>query len=56
VDGESVDELARVVVSLLTDDARREALGRAGREWVTTHFDWHVAASRANALFRQAGR
>jgi phosphatidylinositol alpha-1,6-mannosyltransferase len=56
VDGESVDELARVVVSLLTDDARREALGRAGREWATTHFDWRVAAARAKALFaRYAG-
>ncbi|HQC73456.1 MAG TPA: TIGR03087 family PEP-CTERM/XrtA system glycosyltransferase [Candidatus Competibacteraceae bacterium] len=33
-------ELARRVLTLLTDDAEGERLGRLGRAWVLRHYDW----------------
>lgn len=46
VEKNQVAELAQALLLLLKDDARREAMGRAGRRRVLKHFTWsRVAAS-----------
>ena len=45
------DELAAMVVELLTDPARREAMGEAARPWVESRFDWEALTARARELF-----
>lgn len=51
VDGRSVDQVAGAVSELLVDRARGEAMGAAGRRWVTAHWRWDTLAARlANLL------
>jgi phosphatidylinositol alpha-1,6-mannosyltransferase len=46
-----IEELARAVGELLSDDALRERMGQIGRQWVVQHFDWDVLIKDANEIF-----
>jgi glycosyltransferase involved in cell wall biosynthesis len=46
---QSADEWHRAVLSLWSDDKRRQQLGLAAREWVVAHHTWSSAAARALA-------
>jgi glycosyltransferase involved in cell wall biosynthesis len=45
--------LATAVLELLADPARREAIGRAGRERVVDRYSWTVAAEATVAQYRE---
>jgi phosphatidylinositol alpha-1,6-mannosyltransferase len=50
VDGRQVAEVAARVSELLEDDAKRTAMGDAGREWVTRVWRWPTLAARLGEL------
>ena len=50
------DDLARALVRLATDAARREELGRALREAVRTRFTWPVVSDRLAAAVERAAQ
>jgi len=52
---ETPDAFASTVVELVEDAARRERMGRAGREMVAGRFTWHAAARELCSLFSQQG-
>jgi phosphatidyl-myo-inositol dimannoside synthase len=52
VDGRSVSAVADAVAGLLTDRDRAEAMGVAGREWVTSQWRWDTMAARLADLLR----
>ena len=43
--------LAQALLALLTDDALRERMGRAGRLRATTRFTWDCAAAKMHSLY-----
>jgi glycosyltransferase involved in cell wall biosynthesis len=45
---------ADALAGLLADPARRETLGRAGREWVVRHHVWEALLARLQRLAREA--
>jgi glycosyltransferase involved in cell wall biosynthesis len=51
---ESADALARAIDELLTQPARRLAMGKAGRARVLEHFTWRAAAERTVEVYREA--
>lgn len=52
VDPDRPEPLAEAIVSLLTDRARAEAMGRAGAEWVHAEWTWEAMAARLDTLLR----
>lgn len=50
VDPESPREAADAIAALLRDPARREAMGRAGRRLVETHWNWDRVAAETLAF------
>ncbi len=50
LDCSACEPLAQTVVELLRDHPRREAMGRAGRTWAESHFDWPVLTRIAEAI------
>jgi phosphatidylinositol alpha-1,6-mannosyltransferase len=50
VDGTSVAEVARSVISVLSDRDRAAAMGAAGRVWVKAEWRWDVLAAKLQAL------
>jgi phosphatidylinositol alpha-1,6-mannosyltransferase len=52
VDGRDIAAVSAALVGLLNDRARREALGRAGREWVETEWPWASVSARLDALLQ----
>jgi glycosyltransferase involved in cell wall biosynthesis len=44
--------LAGAIASLLTDPARRAAMGAAGVRRIEDHFSWRVCASRTAELYK----
>ena len=48
------DELAKTISELLRDDAQRERMGQAGREWAVENFDWQVLMQEADCIFSEA--
>ncbi|MBI3466172.1 MAG: glycosyltransferase family 4 protein [Planctomycetes bacterium] len=50
VDCREPEPLAKGVVSLLTSPEEREAMGRAGRQWVLQQFDWEQLARQASTI------
>lgn len=58
VAADSAPEFARACNSLLGDSARRDALSKAGRAFVASHFDWdrieETIGGLADAAFQQA--
>ena len=56
IDGEDPAAIAGAAVALLTDPARRAALGAAGRRRVERAFDWPVLTDAARDLFDLAPR
>lgn len=51
VSGESEQELAEAVVSLLMDHPKASAMGAAGRERILARFDWPGLAQSAGTMF-----
>jgi sugar transferase (PEP-CTERM/EpsH1 system associated) len=45
--------IAKAVVTMLTNDALREHIGRAGRRYVETHHDWNVVAEKLENVYRE---
>ncbi len=54
VDGDNPAAVAEAVIALLTDPARRAALGAAGRARVERLFDWPALVGQAHDLFAAA--
>lgn len=52
VDGRDIDELGEAILSLLRDPARREAYGRAGRDWVQALWQWPAVSARLDELLQ----
>jgi phosphatidylinositol alpha-1,6-mannosyltransferase len=52
VDGRRVGEVADRVGSLLADEARRTAMGAAGREWVSREWRWQTLGLRLRDLLQ----
>jgi phosphatidyl-myo-inositol dimannoside synthase len=50
VDCTRPEPLAQAIGDLLLDPARREAMGRAGRQWVESHFDWSRLSERLGGI------
>jgi phosphatidyl-myo-inositol dimannoside synthase len=53
VDGESVEDLARAVASLLNDPLRLQSLGTTGRQRVETSHNWACAARVVDATLAE---
>lgn len=53
VEPQEIGEMARAVIDLLDDEARREAMGRAARQHVR-QFDWERATDRFEAALQRA--
>jgi phosphatidylinositol alpha-1,6-mannosyltransferase len=51
---EGSEELAGLVIELLTDRRQRTQMGQAARQWIVEHFDWSALAEHASRIF--AGR
>src|SRR5207245_855592 len=47
------DDLAAAVIELLSDRARLDRMGAAGRQWVAEHFDWGALSRQALELFER---
>jgi glycosyltransferase involved in cell wall biosynthesis len=45
VDPDDFDELVGAVTALLSDPERRQAMGRAARQWCTENFSLEVVAA-----------
>jgi len=52
--GDSAPALAQAILSLLADDARRQALGRAGRRYVENHHNWDHIVARLESIYQEA--
>ncbi|HUW87631.1 MAG TPA: glycosyltransferase family 4 protein [Candidatus Paceibacterota bacterium] len=46
VDGKNVEEIARVISSLLSDEAKAKEMGKYGREWVLAQWSWKSWSNR----------
>jgi glycosyltransferase involved in cell wall biosynthesis len=51
VEKNNAAELAHALLLLLKDDARREAMGRAGRRRALGHFSWNAIAEGMHARY-----
>jgi phosphatidylinositol alpha-1,6-mannosyltransferase len=56
VDCERPDDLAAVIIELLSDEALRARMGAAARAWTVASFDWPVLCRQAEQIFAQAMR
>lgn len=50
VDGRSVDDVAQALDELLSDPAKRKAMGARGREWMEREWSWQVIGARFKKL------
>jgi phosphatidylinositol alpha-1,6-mannosyltransferase len=48
---ETPDAVAKAIISLLEDSARRAQMGTAARHWALGRFDWTVLGPQARELF-----
>jgi phosphatidylinositol alpha-1,6-mannosyltransferase len=48
------DEMAAVIIELLTNSALRSRMGEAARRWVVERFDWSMLSDKAEILFQQS--
>jgi len=44
--------IAQLVVDVLTNDTLGQQVGRAGRQYVETHHDWQVVATKLETVYR----
>jgi glycosyltransferase involved in cell wall biosynthesis len=51
--GDTPQEIATAVITLLNDDTLRQRLGQAGRRYVETYHDWHMTAEKLAQLYRE---
>ena len=54
--GDSPQEFATALLTLLHDASARAAIGEAGRAYVESHHTWAGAAARLEALYAQPAR
>lgn len=47
----SVDNIARTLIALLTDDKRKNEMGKLARQHVENKFDWSIVSKQAETLF-----
>ena len=52
VDGQNGTQVADRLIGLLSDEARRRAMGAAGREWVTREWQWSEIGARLHRLLQ----
>ena len=52
VDCTSVELIASETIRLLTDPVRMASMGRLGREWTCSAFDWELCAAQAQLTFK----
>jgi len=52
--GDSAQELAESILTLLADDPRRKTLGQAGRGYVESQHNWDNIAGRLEMIYREA--
>jgi phosphatidylinositol alpha-1,6-mannosyltransferase len=52
VDGRSHDELVEAVGDLLADPARARRMGLAGRDWISSDWNWDRHTARLADLLR----
>ena len=52
VDGRDVAEVARALDELLSDSAKRKAMGARGREWMEREWSWQVIGARFRNLLQ----
>ena len=53
VDCDTPSALEKLVIELLGDRARLEAMGEAARRWAVSQFDWEARSQEAKAVFDQ---
>ena len=53
VDGKDVKEIATRCIELLKDETLRLQMGRRGREWVESDWQWEIWSERFNDLLRK---
>lgn len=53
VDPDSVSDIARALIELLTDVTRAQAYGAAGAAWVHREWSWDAMATRLQSLLQQ---
>ncbi len=46
VDGTNINEIAAAIVRVLSDPAKRNAMGAAGNEWVATGWTWEIWSAK----------
>jgi len=51
---ETPEAMARQVITLLNDIKLREAIGRAGRNYVETHHNWDKVVEKLEAVYQEA--
>ncbi len=56
VERDRADDLAEAILSLLGDDRRREAMGRAARQRALTHFTWEQTAEKMLDLYQELSK
>jgi glycosyltransferase involved in cell wall biosynthesis/predicted glycoside hydrolase/deacetylase ChbG (UPF0249 family) len=52
---ENAEDLANVLESLVLDDARRDALGQAARQWACEHRSWRLIGEKYRQLYELMG-
>jgi glycosyltransferase involved in cell wall biosynthesis len=50
---ETPQTMAKTAIAMLADEALREGIGRAGREYVETHHDWNAVAKKLADVYRE---
>ena len=53
VDGEDVGEIAARCIELLKDETLRLRMGKRGREWVESDWQWEIWSEKFNELPRK---
>lgn len=53
--GRTATELAQLTVELLKDKKKRVELARAGREFVTKHYDWESISQTLDEIYQEIG-
>ena len=52
VDGNNIDEIAERIIQLLVDHDLREAMGKAGRQWVLDEWRWDRWSQKFNTALK----
>jgi phosphatidylinositol alpha-1,6-mannosyltransferase len=50
VDGNSIDQIANAIISLLSNPEKSKAMGKNGRQWASQEFTWDSVVQKTHAL------